>query len=114
MLSHAPEDIAVPVSRNLLFAKSLRKLADRAVQTALKRTGAETFNGLHLRVEEDATSFLKRVRPSISQPMLPFWSLSLLFFRFSVVFSPGSLYCGPLSIVTILLHVHFSLSLIHI
>lgn len=61
MLVSAPEDITVPISTNLRFAPNLRKLAKKAVQTAKKKTGSNTFNGLHLRVEEDATSYLKRV-----------------------------------------------------
>lgn len=61
MLGSAPEDVAVPVMSNLLFAKTLRVLAQNAVTKAKQKTGSDTFNGLHLRVEEDATSFTKRV-----------------------------------------------------
>jgi hypothetical protein len=61
MLGSAPKSLAVPVMSNLLFAPNLRKLAKRAIAQAEINTGSKTFNGLHLRIEDDAASFIKRV-----------------------------------------------------
>ena len=61
MIVAAPENIAVPVMSHLEFAPNLRKMARQAVKKLKKRTGSETFNGLHLRVEEDAAKFQERV-----------------------------------------------------
>lgn len=61
MLSHVPRDVAVPVMTNLLFAPSLRALADEAVRAVKDKTGSESFNGLHLRVEDDAAAYVDKV-----------------------------------------------------
>jgi hypothetical protein len=61
MLGSAPKDIAVPVMSNLLFAPNLRQIAQNAVQRMKAKTGSENFNGIHLRVEEDASIFTKKV-----------------------------------------------------
>ena len=61
MLSDVPKDIAVPVMTNLLFAPNLRSIGEEAVRAAAEKTGAGSFNGLHLRVEDDANVFSKKV-----------------------------------------------------
>ena len=61
MLSHVPRNVAVPVMTNLLFAPSLRALADEALRAVKDKTGSESFNGLHLRVEDDAAAYVDKV-----------------------------------------------------
>ena len=61
MLSDAPNSIVKPVKDHLRFSPRLRSLADGIVSTLVDTTGSDTFNGVHLRVETDASNFANNI-----------------------------------------------------
>lgn len=58
-----PPRAALPttVMANLWFAQHLRDLAGDAVSAIQQKSASGAFNGLHLRVEEDARVFINQV-----------------------------------------------------
>jgi hypothetical protein len=96
MLRTAPESLAVPVMNNVMFAPNLRELASQAVALAKVKSASETFNGLHLRVEEDVTRFIAKVRaPLRALPcVIPLLQLSRLSPN-AVTLSSGARPCCP-------------------
>lgn len=60
MIGQAPVSIMQPVQRHLRFSKHLMRLADQIVSEMADKTGCETFNGVHFRLEYDMEQFMKK------------------------------------------------------